>query len=69
MQVYYLPIKPFYDQVTLPTLAASLPLIRNIFIRECIQIVHAHSAFSTLAHEGMLLARLLGLKVILHITL
>ena len=61
--MYYLPIKVFFDQVTLPTLVASLPLIRHIFIRESIQIVHAHSAFSTLAHEGALLARLLGLKV------
>jgi len=63
LKVYYLPIMVFFDQVTLPTLVASLPLIRHIFIRESIEIVHAHSAFSTLAHEGMLLGRLLGLKV------
>ncbi len=53
-----------YDQVVLPTLFASLGIFRNIFIRECIEIVHGHSAFSTLAHEGILIARLLGLKVI-----
>merc|ERR1711928_217471 len=64
LKVYYLPIKVFFDQVTLPTLVTSLPLIRHIFIRESIQIIHAHSAFSTLAHEGMLLARLLGLKAV-----
>lgn len=53
-----------HDQVVLPTLFASLSLFRNIYIRECIEIVHGHSAFSTLAHEGILIARLLGLKVI-----
>lgn len=53
-----------HDQVVLPTLFASLSIFRNIFIRECIEIVHGHSAFSTLAHEGILIARLLGLKVI-----
>lgn len=41
----------------------SLPLIRYIFIREEIQIIHGHSAFSALAHEGMLIGRLMGLKV------
>ncbi|XP_076631942.1 phosphatidylinositol glycan anchor biosynthesis class A isoform X4 [Colletes latitarsis] len=42
----------------------SIPLIRYIFIREKIQIVHGHSAFSALAHEGMLIGRLMGLKTI-----
>lgn len=51
------------DQVVLPTAFASLALFRNVFIRERIEIVHGHSAFSTLAHEGILIARLLGLKV------
>lgn len=49
--------------VVLPTLVASLPLIRYILIREQVEIVHGHSAFSTLAHEAMLTGNLLGLKV------
>lgn len=53
-----------HDQVVLPTAFASLSIFRNIFIRERIEIVHGHSAFSTLAHEGILIGRLLGLKVI-----
>nr|SVE76351.1 EOG090X0515 [Daphnia longispina] len=64
LKVYYLPIKTMHDQVVLPTLFASLSLFRNIYIRECIEIVHGHSAFSTLAHEGILIARLLGLKAV-----
>lgn len=63
LKVYYLPIKPFYQQSVLPTMIASLPLIRYIYIRENIQIVHGHSAFSALAHEAMLIGSLMGLKV------
>ena len=62
--MYYLPIKPFYNQSVLPTFITSIPLLRNIFIREKVSIVHGHSAFSTMAHEAMNLARAMGLKVI-----
>ena len=62
-KVYYIPVKVFYNQCVLPTMVCSLPLIRYIFIREEIQIIHGHSAFSALAHEGMLIGRLMGLKV------
>ncbi|XP_046437369.1 phosphatidylinositol N-acetylglucosaminyltransferase subunit A-like isoform X1 [Daphnia pulex] len=64
LKVYYLPIKTMHDQVVLPTLFASLSIFRNIYIRECVEIVHGHSAFSTLAHEGIVIARLLGLKAV-----
>lgn len=62
-KVYYIPVKVFYNQCVLPTMICSLPLIRYIFLREEIQIIHGHSAFSALAHEGMLIGRLMGLKV------
>lgn len=64
LKVYYLPIRVFYNQCVLPTMICSLPLIRYIFIREQIQIIHGHSAFSALAHEGMLIGRLMGLKTV-----
>ncbi|XP_043468551.1 phosphatidylinositol N-acetylglucosaminyltransferase subunit A [Leptopilina heterotoma] len=64
LKVYYLPIKAFYNQCVLPTMICSIPLIRYIFLREQIQIIHGHSAFSALAHEGMLIGRLLGLKTV-----
>lgn len=62
-QVYYLPVKTFYNQCVLPTMICSLPLIRYVLIREKVTHVHGHSAFSTLAHEAMIIGRLLGLKV------
>ncbi|KAK7067098.1 hypothetical protein SK128_011268 [Halocaridina rubra] len=62
LKVYYLPIQPFYSQSVLPTFITSIPLLRNILLRERVTIVHGHSAFSTMAHEAMNLARAMGLK-------
>lgn len=64
LKVYYIPVKVFYNQCILPTMICSIPLIRYILIREEIEIIHGHSAFSALAHEGMLIGRLIGLKTV-----
>ena len=64
LKVYYLPIKPMYNQCVMPSVYTTLPLLRNIFIREQVSIVHGHSAFSTLAHEAMLHARTMGIKAV-----
>ncbi|ENN78681.1 hypothetical protein YQE_04853, partial [Dendroctonus ponderosae] len=64
LKVYYLPIKVFYNQCVLPTMICNIPLIRYILLREEIQIIHGHSAFSALAHEAMLIGNLLGLKTV-----
>ena len=48
----------------LPTIVGSLPFLRYIFRQEKIQIVHGHSAFSTLAHEANFVGSLLGLKTV-----
>lgn len=63
LKVYYLPIRIFYNQCVLPTMICNIPLIRYIFIRERIEIIHGHSAFSALAHEALLIGNLMGLKV------
>lgn len=65
LKVYYIPVKVFYNQCVLPTMICSLPLIRYILLREKIQIIHGHSAFSALAHETMVIGSLLGMKVCL----
>eukprot|EP00729_Bicosta_minor_P029973 gene29973-28836_t len=48
IKVYHLPLPVFYNSVTFPNVYAATSLLRHIFIREQIQIVHAHAAFSTL---------------------
>eukprot|EP01114_Cavostelium_apophysatum_P009560 TRINITY_DN22723_c0_g1_i1.p1 TRINITY_DN22723_c0_g1~~TRINITY_DN22723_c0_g1_i1.p1 ORF type:complete len:451 (+),score=77.19 TRINITY_DN22723_c0_g1_i1:100-1452(+) len=63
LKVYYLPYLPIYNQSTLPTAVLMFPLIRCILIRERINIVHCHQAFSCLGHECMLHARTMGYKV------
>jgi len=62
LKVYYLPIVPFYNQSVLPTIFCSLPYLRHIFLTEGVSIVHGHSAFSSLAHEALMIATLLGLR-------
>ena len=44
-------------------------MLRHIFKRESIQIVHGHAAFSALAHEALFVGSLLGLGKKMHATL
>lgn len=62
LKVYHLPAWLVTDQIVLPTIYAFLPIMRYIFIREQIDIVHGHQAFSPLAHEGILHARTMGIR-------
>lgn len=64
LKVYYLPILVMYAQCALPTMIGNIPIIRYILIRECIDIVHGHSAFSVLGHEVCVIGKLLGLKTV-----
>lgn len=64
LKVYYIPWRPFLMQNTLPTFYGTLPVIRNILIREKISLVHGHQAFSTLCHEALMHARTMGYKVV-----
>jgi phosphatidylinositol glycan class A protein len=64
VKVYYIPQLLVYDQVSLPTVFSNFPLFRYIMIREHIQIVHCHQAFSSISHEAILHAKTMGLKVI-----
>ncbi|KAK4793481.1 hypothetical protein SAY86_023916 [Trapa natans] len=64
LKVYYIPWKPFLMQNTLPTFYGTLPIMRNILIREKISIVHGHQAFSTLCHEALMHARTMGYKIV-----
>lgn len=64
LKVYYIPYMVLYRQTTFPTVFASFPIVRNILIREQIQIVHAHGSVSTLAHESLLHANTMGLRTV-----
>ncbi|XP_035663691.1 N-acetylglucosaminyl-phosphatidylinositol biosynthetic protein-like [Branchiostoma floridae] len=64
LKVYYLPLLVAYNQCILPTLFATLPIVRYILLRERITIVHGHSAFSALAHEAMFHASTMGISTV-----
>ena len=64
VKVYYLPFGTFHNQCALPTVFATFRFLRDIFIREGIEIVHGHSAFSTLCHDALFHAQTMGLKTV-----
>ncbi len=64
VKVYYLPHWLVTDQVSLPTVYSFFPLLRQILIREKIDIVHGHAAFSSMALEAIMHAKTMGLKAI-----
>ena len=66
LKVYYVPFVGVQlppGTVTLPTCFGAFPLLRSIFIRENITIVHGHQTTSNLCHEALFHAGTLGLKV------
>jgi len=64
LKVFYLPIIPFYNKSVLPTIICSLPYLRHILITEEVDLVHGHSAFSSLAHEALMVGTLLNLPTV-----
>ncbi|CAL8119039.1 unnamed protein product [Orchesella dallaii] len=64
LKVYYVPAQVFYNGAILPNMVTLIPIFREILIREEIQIVHGHGAFSSLAHDGLFVGKLLGLKTV-----
>jgi len=62
VKVYYLPVFVLTQSASIPTLFGLFPILRNIFIRECVDLVHGHQAFSSLCHEAVLHARTMGIK-------
>jgi len=64
LKVFYLPIIPFYNKSVLPTIICSLPYLRHILTTEEVDLVHGHSAFSSLAHEALMVGTLLNLPTV-----
>lgn len=64
LKVYYVPLWVIYRSSVFPTVFLCFPILRNIFIRENIEIIHGHGSFSTLCHEAILHGRTMGLKTV-----
>lgn len=64
LKVYYAPIVVAYRSCTAPIVLPSISILRNIFIREEIEIVHGHGSYSSICHEGIIHGRTMGLKTV-----
>ncbi|KAF8324277.1 glycosyltransferase family 4 protein [Cantharellus anzutake] len=64
IKVYYIPLKAIASSATLPNFFASMPYFRPILLRERIDIVHGHASLSSMAHEGMFHAHLMGMRTV-----
>jgi phosphatidylinositol glycan class A protein len=65
LKVYHIPQVPFCaENVAFVTFFSSLPLIRQILIREQIDIVHGHQSVSILQNIVLMTAKTLGLKTV-----
>ena len=62
--MYYLPFVPFHDNCSFPSLWTYFPLIRNVLIRESVDIVHGHQATSNLTHMALFHARTMGMTTV-----
>lgn len=64
LKVYYVPFFVFYRSSTFPTVFLSFAILRNIFIREQINIIHGHGSLSSLCHEAIFHGRTMGMKTV-----
>ena len=64
LKVYHVPFLVVYRESTFPTVFSAFPILRNIIIREQVQIVHGHATMSSLCHEAILHARTMGLRTV-----
>lgn len=64
LKVYYCPFLVVHRSSVHATAYLAFPILRNIFIREQIDIVHAHGSLSSLGHEALFHARTMGLKTV-----
>ncbi|KAI5969673.1 SPT14 [Candida margitis] len=64
LKVYYVPFWVLYRSSAFPTVFSAFPILRNIFIRENIDIIHGHGSLSTFGHEAIFHGRTMGLKTV-----
>ncbi|EDO16537.1 hypothetical protein Kpol_1064p18 [Vanderwaltozyma polyspora DSM 70294] len=64
LKVYYVPYFVLTRETTFPNVFGTFPWIRNILIREQIDIVHSHGSASSFSLEGILHANSLGLRTV-----
>jgi phosphatidylinositol glycan class A protein len=64
VKVYHAPVAEWWRGAALPTVVGAAPVLREILVRERVEVVHAHQAVSTLAQEALVVARALGIAAV-----
>lgn len=64
LKVYYVPFWVIYRSSAFPTVFLCFPILRNIFIRENIDIIHGHGSYSTFGLEAIFHGRTMGMKTV-----
>jgi len=64
LKVYYCPVLDLVAQASPPLFFSFFPLLREILIREQVDIVHGHQTTSFLAHECILHAKTMGFRAV-----
>ncbi|KAK6458978.1 uncharacterized protein RJT20DRAFT_148685 [Scheffersomyces xylosifermentans] len=64
LKVYYVPLAVIFRSSTYPSVFSAFAVVRNIFIREEIDIVHGHGSLSSLCHEAIFHGRTMGMKTV-----
>lgn len=64
LKVYYVPFFVLYRESTFPSVFSFFPILRQILIREEIDIVHGHGSLSSFCHEAILHGRTMGLRTV-----
>lgn len=64
LKVYHVPYFVLHRETTFPNVFGTFPIVRNILIREQIQIVHSHGSASTFSLESIFHANTMGLKTV-----
>lgn len=65
LRVYHVPFFQIYRSTCFPAIFLVFPILRHIFIREEIDIVHGHGSLSTMGCEAVFHGRTMGLRTVL----
>lgn len=60
INVYYLPLRKMYNYNSWPAVSSSFEFFLSIWNYESIDVLHAHQAFSSLFHDAVQLASIIG---------
>lgn len=64
LKVYYLPMWIMHDGCSMPSFYTMLPLLRQILVREKVDIVHGHQASSAMIHQCLMHANIMGYRTV-----